>query len=134
MSALPRLLAASGQGYGYGVARCLAQQLQPALLQHLAQAAARAAAGDPAVYPQEVQGTDCRAMEEGPKRPLPEVSKQARGDGEEFVLTFGRNGQQWQQLVSMGAEANMWLYSDTVKAVQGVLRRPVVGVGAAGCL
>jgi hypothetical protein len=35
LAALPRLLSLAGQGYGYAVAWCLAQLLQPALLQHL---------------------------------------------------------------------------------------------------
>lgn len=39
VSAIPRLLATSGQGYGYAVAWSLARLLQPALLQHLGHAA-----------------------------------------------------------------------------------------------
>lgn len=39
VSAIPRLLATSGQGYGYAVAWSLARLLQPALLQHLRHAA-----------------------------------------------------------------------------------------------
>lgn len=38
VSAMPRLLATSGQGYGYAVAWSLARLLQPALLQHLSHA------------------------------------------------------------------------------------------------
>ncbi|KAF6266429.1 hypothetical protein COO60DRAFT_453095 [Scenedesmus sp. NREL 46B-D3] len=40
MASLPRLLASAGQGYGYAVAWCLAQLLQPALLQHVHEALA----------------------------------------------------------------------------------------------
>lgn len=40
VSAIPRLVATSGQGYGYAVAWSLAQLLQPAMLHHIKQAAA----------------------------------------------------------------------------------------------
>lgn len=80
VSAVPRLLATHGQGYGYAVAWSLANLLQPALLQHIRQVVGSAKAQDAA------------GVQQG--RPRAADSPTAVSQ------------QQWRQLMSMGAQAS----------------------------
>lgn len=82
VSAVPRLLATHGQGYGYAVAWSLATLLQPAVLQHIRQAVETAKAQDAA-------GVQAQQGRPGAAHSPTAVSQQL-----------------WRQLMSMGAQVS----------------------------